>query len=125
MLSVLFDKFIIYLCLCNSNIDTYRDKETKEPFLQTVLTTLLELLPFTLTCDSAGSLQWFFLLLNRVRYENLNLTSESLLSLLRDVSAELKERTNPHHALLRTRYAQCTTGLLGYINPVDYCRYFL
>lgn len=57
---------------------------------------------------SSGCLQWYFLLLNRVRGENLGGSSESLLSLLRDVSAELVSRRDPLHSLLRTRF-----GLYG------------
>ena len=87
----------------NSAAENYHTKEEREPFLTSMLESLLDLLPYTATCVSAGSLQWFFLLLNRVRTENLSLASEGLLYLLKAVSQELQKRTDPMHALLRTR----------------------
>lgn len=76
----------------------------EEPFLTVLLNEVLKLLPYTITCMSAGSLQWYFLILNRVRNENLSLASETLLGLLKDVSKELNKRNEPMHSLLRTRF---------------------
>ena len=73
------------------------------PFLRALLNVMLKLFPVTVSCVSAASLNLFFLLFNRVRSEDLNLASETLLSLLKEISKELLNRTDPMHALLRTR----------------------
>lgn len=72
-------------------------------FVTSVLNSMLELLPATISTVSAGSLQWFFLLLNRVKSQDLDQSSDKLLSLLSKVSKELSSRTNPLHDLLKTR----------------------
>ncbi|CAG7720785.1 unnamed protein product [Allacma fusca] len=96
------------LVLCIDAVENHHPKEAHSGFLPELLDSILDLLPNTITCVSAGSLQWYFLLLNRVRSENLYLTGETLLRLLRSVSQELYKRTDPMHALLRTRF-----GLYG------------
>ncbi|CAG7726176.1 unnamed protein product [Allacma fusca] len=51
-------------------------------------------LPNTRICVSAGSLEWYFHLLNRVRSENVYLTGENLIRLLRSVSPVLYKITD-------------------------------
>lgn len=86
-----------------SAVESFCSEDRGDPFLQVLLIEVLKLLPYTISCTSAGSLQWFFLILNRVRNEDLSLASETLLGLLKDVSKELNERNEPMHSLLRSR----------------------
>ncbi len=83
-------------------------------FLRAILNTLTNLLPETVSCESSASLRWFFLLLNRVRSVDFDLASETLLLLLKDVSGELRSRTDPLHALLRTRliFLRCIPNVI-------------
>ncbi|CAL8111027.1 unnamed protein product [Orchesella dallaii] len=96
------------LVLCIDAVEFYGAEDREEPFLTVLLKDVLKLLPYTISCNSAGSLQWFFLILNRVRNENLSLAGETLLELLKDVSKELNRRNDSMHSLLRTRF-----GLYG------------
>lgn len=93
--------FINFFYSCSVIEVYYRVKELT--FLQSLLQNLIILLPFTLQCNSAGALQWYFLILNRVRNVDPSLASETMLEMLNNVVKELKARNDPLHAILRSR----------------------
>lgn len=62
----------------------------------------LELISFYIF--NAGSVYWYFVLLNYVKDEDLAGCSTACASLLTAVSRQLQDRLTPMEALLQTRY---------------------
>lgn len=60
--------------------------------------------PDTITFFNAGSVYWYFVLLNYVKDEDLAGCSTACASLLTAVSRQLQDRLTPMEALLQTRY---------------------
>ena len=81
-------------------------------FTVTLLHALLDCLPGIGRVYSAGSLKWFFTLLNRVKCMDVGKTAEMCADLLAVVARHYSQRTNSWHSLLKARY-----GLYG--NPFD------
>ncbi|XP_071961824.1 dual E2 ubiquitin-conjugating enzyme/E3 ubiquitin-protein ligase BIRC6-like isoform X2 [Antedon mediterranea] len=100
---------LFMLCIgCTKN----RGDQLMAEFHDIMLQGLLQWVPRILNAASAGSLHWFFLLLNLVKSGDLESTSETCASFLNVVSKQLQEKTLPQHALLRAKY-----GLYG--TPLD------
>lgn len=60
--------------------------------------------PDFITFFNAGSVYWYFVLLNYVKDEDLAGCSTACASLLTAVSRQLQDRLTPMEALLQTRY---------------------
>ncbi|XP_033127778.1 baculoviral IAP repeat-containing protein 6-like isoform X2 [Anneissia japonica] len=104
---------LFMLCIgCTKN----QGKEAMAAFHDTMLQGLLKWVPSILNTTSAGSLHWFFLLLNLVKSGDLESTSETCASFLNAVAKQLQEKMLPQHALLRAKYGLHGTPL----DPVMY-----
>lgn len=63
----------------------------------------VDCLPLLVSCGSAGSLKWFFVLLNRVKCMDPSLVARATTDLLNAVSSQYHRNMSPHHSLLKTR----------------------
>ncbi|XP_065205960.1 baculoviral IAP repeat-containing protein 6-like isoform X3 [Planococcus citri] len=97
---------------CSTGCKNIQDSTVVQFDVQ-LLKALVEFIPKTLQCWSAGAFRWFFqLLLYVVPHDTQATASQKCFSLLLQVAKELNSRQNPYHLLLRTRY-----GLYG--NPFE------
>jgi hypothetical protein len=64
---------------------------------------LVDCLPQLLACSSAGSMRWFFTLLNRVKVMDPSLVAHAATDMLSAVSQQYRRNMSPEHALLKTR----------------------
>nr|KAG5700865.1 hypothetical protein BaRGS_012272 [Batillaria attramentaria] len=100
------------LALCIEYAKLSEDQDLAPAFSFHLLQALIECLPLLVGCSSAGSMKWFFTVLNRVKCMDASLVARSATDLLNAVSAQYHRNFSPLHALLKTRY-----GLYG--NPFD------
>ncbi|ESP03095.1 hypothetical protein LOTGIDRAFT_157060, partial [Lottia gigantea] len=73
-------------------------------FSYNILQAMLNCLPLIPCTHSSGALQWYFILLNRVKSMHVASVSEKCMELLTTVAKIYDERSSPLHNLLKTRY---------------------
>ncbi|XP_070181060.1 dual E2 ubiquitin-conjugating enzyme/E3 ubiquitin-protein ligase BIRC6-like isoform X3 [Littorina saxatilis] len=100
------------LALCIEYAKMSDDIDLAPSFSFQLLQAQVDCLPLLVSCGSAGSLKWFFVLLNRVKCMDPSLVARATTDLLNAVSSQYHRNMSPHHSLLKTRY-----GLYG--NPFD------
>ncbi|KAL8592605.1 hypothetical protein ACOMHN_026535 [Nucella lapillus] len=100
------------LALCIEYAKLSDDPDLAPSFSFQLLQAQVDCLPMLLSCSSAGSMKWFFTLLNRIKCMDASLVARSATDLLTAVATQYQRNMSPLHALLKTRY-----GLYG--NPFD------
>ncbi|CAH1791767.1 unnamed protein product [Owenia fusiformis] len=100
------------LALCMEFTKGSDDPDMAPAFNFSLLVALLECLPMIPRAKSAGSLHWYFMLLNRVKCMDAGVTGQRCAELLAQVASSYHERLNPLHSILKARY-----GLYG--SPLD------
>ena len=81
------------------------DLDLAPSFSFQLLQAQVECLPLLVNCSSAGSMKWFFTLLNRVKCMDASLVARAATDMLNAVAAQYHRNMLPHHALLKTRCA--------------------
>ncbi|KAL1461615.1 hypothetical protein WDU94_013493 [Cyamophila willieti] len=95
-----------FLIICSDGMKDATDA-SKVRFDVTLLKVLVDLLPYICMSWSAGSVRWFFQMLNKVMsLDTTAMAAHRCLDILNAIGAQLTARQNPYHLILRTRY--CT-----------------
>ncbi|XP_062534016.1 baculoviral IAP repeat-containing protein 6 isoform X2 [Armigeres subalbatus] len=85
------------------------DKDVCNSFEKSLKQAIITCLPEIINSNHAGALRWFTLLISGTSTcDSHGPISEKCISLLKDVASEMRKRSNPYTALLRTRF-----GLYG------------
>ncbi|XP_021713190.1 baculoviral IAP repeat-containing protein 6 isoform X2 [Aedes aegypti] len=85
------------------------DKDVCNSFEKSLKQAIITCLPEIIHSNHAGALRWFTLLISGTSTcDSHGPISEKCISLLKDVASEMRKRSNPYTALLRTRF-----GLYG------------
>ncbi|CAL1542612.1 unnamed protein product [Lymnaea stagnalis] len=105
-------KFSRLLALCMEFSKLSSDPELAHSFSVGLMHALLDCFPLLPVCKSSGALGWLFTILNRVKCMDMELVAQRSCQLLLTLSHHYSQRTQLHHALLKTRY-----GLYG--NPFE------
>ncbi|XP_058811824.1 baculoviral IAP repeat-containing protein 6 isoform X3 [Topomyia yanbarensis] len=85
------------------------DKDVCNSFEKALKQAIITCLPEIINSNHAGALRWFTLLISGASTtDSHGSISEKCISLLKDVANEMRKRSNPYTALLRTRF-----GLYG------------
>lgn len=85
------------------------DKDACNSFEKSLKQAIITCLPEIVNSKHAGALRWFTLFISGTSTcDSHGPISEKCISLLKDVTNEMRKRSNPHTALLRTRF-----GLYG------------
>ncbi|CAH0383910.1 unnamed protein product [Bemisia tabaci] len=96
-------KCVKLLVICSETMKYFGDDS--QSFDKSLLEALVEWLPSTPQCWSAGALHWFFSLLSQVIVlDNNAIGVRKCLMLLKQIGAQLQSRQNMHHSLIKTRY---------------------
>ncbi|XP_055530487.1 baculoviral IAP repeat-containing protein 6 isoform X3 [Wyeomyia smithii] len=85
------------------------DKDVCNSFEKSLKQAIITCLPEIINSNHAGALRWFTMLISGAStYDSHGLISEKCIFLLTEVASEMRKRSNPYTALLRTRF-----GLYG------------
>ncbi|XP_077994932.1 dual E2 ubiquitin-conjugating enzyme/E3 ubiquitin-protein ligase BIRC6-like isoform X2 [Glandiceps talaboti] len=104
-------KFSQLVALCTGRAKRSKDTDILKSFNMSLLHAMLECLSLIPCANSAGSLHWFFVLLNLVKSMDPENTGKACASMLTAVARQLHERMTPQHLLLRARFGLYGTPL--------------
>ncbi|ELT93547.1 hypothetical protein CAPTEDRAFT_223860 [Capitella teleta] len=96
------------ISLCIEYAKNLPDGTVAPAFIMALLHALLECLPHVESAKSAGSLHWFFILLNSVKSLDSGATGQKCADVLLQVAKHHSKRANHQHTILRSRF-----GLYG------------
>ncbi|XP_065072528.1 baculoviral IAP repeat-containing protein 6 isoform X2 [Ochlerotatus camptorhynchus] len=102
-------KCVKFVSVALEGAQNMTDKDVCNSFEKSLKQAIITCLPEIINSNHAGALRWFTLLISGASTcDSHGPISEKCISLLKDVASEMRKRSNPYTALLRTRF-----GLYG------------